>query len=328
MGTFDLIDLPEVTSATAGWRRRDVTQEDVLVSLDAAGIAELRELVAHLRRHPLPVPLIVAQDYSLESVRRVVSEIRWRLRDGLGFCILDRLPLDGIDREEAKALYWVIASLVARPVAQKLDGTMIYDVHDTGAAAAPGSGIRPDKTNIDLTFHNDNAYNQTMPEIVALLCLASARAGGHSRVISFQTAYEELSRRAPEVLPRLFEPFWFDRQREVSPGEPETFSAPIFTQAEGRIQARLGLHQVFNAAEMRGEPLDAEAAQAVGALREIFNDPELFFEFDLEPGQIQFADNLGLGHSRTAFVDHPEPERRRHLVRLWLRDAGDRSYVG
>jgi alpha-ketoglutarate-dependent taurine dioxygenase len=51
-------------------------------------------------------------------------------------------------------------------------------------------------------------------------------------------------------------------------------------------------------------------------------------DFDLEAGQIQIVDNRALGHSRTAFGDHPEPERRRHLVRLWLRDHGRRAYPG
>jgi len=32
--------------------------------------------------------------------------------------------------------------------------------------------------------------------------------------------------------------------------------------------------------------------------------------------------------SRTEFEDHPEPDRRRHLVRLWLRDHGRRAYTG
>ena len=35
-------------------------------------------------------------------------------------------------------------------------------------------------------------------------------------------------------------------------------------------------------------------------------------------GDMYFLNNRWLLHNRTAFVDHPEPERRRHLVRLWL----------
>jgi hypothetical protein len=44
----------------------------------------------------------------------------------------------------------------------------------------------------------------------------------------------------------------------------------------------------------------------------------------LEPGDLQFVHNHTLLHDRTAFVDWPEPERRRHLLRLWLAVPGAR----
>ena len=79
---------------------------------------------------------------------------------------------------------------------------------------------------------------------------------------------------------------------------------------------------------MQGEPIDDAGAAALAALMEIFDDDSLSADFDLEPGQIQIVDNRVLGHSRTAFEDNPEPERKRYLVRLWLRDRGRRSYSG
>ena len=63
-------------------------------------------------------------------------------------------------------------------------------------------------------------------------------------------------------------------------------------------------------------------------IQDIFDEDELSVDFDLEPGQIQFVDNRALGHSRTAFIDDPDPDRRRHLVGLWLRDHGRRAYPG
>jgi alpha-ketoglutarate-dependent taurine dioxygenase len=229
--------------------------------------------------------------------------------------------------EQATAIYWLLASMVSRPVAQKLDGTMIYDVLDTGQQALPGSGVRPDKTNIEIRFHNDNAYNATPPDYIGLLCLRQAQSGGHSRVISFHTAHNELTARDPDRLERLYRPFWFDRQREYHPGDSAIFAAPVF-EDEGELKARFSAHQIGGGYALRGEPLDAEGEAAIAALLEIFNDEDLSVDFDLEPGQIQFVHNRVLGHSRTAFVDHPEPERRRHLVRLWLRDHGRRAYAG
>ena len=217
--------------------------------------------------------------------------------------------------------------MIARPVAQKLDGTLIYDVLDTGQQALPGSGVRPDKTNTEIRFHNDNAYNETPPDYVGLLCLRRAMSGGHSRVISFHTAYNEMLARRPERLARLYEPFWFDRQREFHPGESAIFAAPVFDRG-AELKARFSVHQINSGYVLKGEPVDAEGEAALSAMLDIFEDDALSVDFDLEPGQMQFVDNRALGHSRTAFVDYPEPAAKRHLVRLWLRDRGRRAYPG
>jgi alpha-ketoglutarate-dependent taurine dioxygenase len=39
---------------------------------------------------------------------------------------------------------------------------------------------------------------------------------------------------------------------------------------------------------------------------------------DLRAGDMQFVNNHVTLHSRTQYADHPEPARRRDLIRLWL----------
>ena len=41
-------------------------------------------------------------------------------------------------------------------------------------------------------------------------------------------------------------------------------------------------------------------------------------DMDFQPGDIQFLHNHQILHARTAYEDYPEPERKRHLLRLWL----------
>lgn len=94
------------------------------------------------------------------------------------------------------------------------------------------------------------------------------------------------------------------------------------------IKTRFSVHQINSGYALKGERLDAAGASAVATMIEMFEDDALSIDFDLEPGQMQFVDNRALGHSRTAFIDYPEPEARRHLVRLWLRDGGRRAYPG
>lgn len=309
------------------WVKASLRQSDWFYTLDGTCRRELAAVVEDLRANPLPLLLLTPDMFELAACRALAARVRSALKEGVSFAVVDKIPLDGITPDEAKALYWLFSSMIARPVAQKLDGTMIYDVHDTGMQALPGSGVRPDKTNVDLTFHNDNAYNQTMPEIVGLFCLRQAQAGGLSRAISFQTAHNCLLADYPDLLPRFYQPFPFDRQKEHFPGENPIFSAPMF-EYDGRLRARLAPYQVKNAFAMRGEPVDAQTAAATAALDEIFSRAGLIAEHYMQPGQIQYVNNREIGHSRTAFTDHAEPELRRYLVRLWLRDAGHRGYRG
>ena len=209
-----------------------------------------------------------------------MAEARRILKEG---CVRGR-PAAGQCRRKAETIYWLLASMVMRPVAQKLDGTMIYDVHDTGQQALPGSGVRPDKTNIEIRFHIDNAYNTTPPEIVGLLCLKTAKSGGMSRVLSFHSVYNELLAKHRELLPRLYKPFWFDRQREFFPGEPDTFFAPVF-EAGDDLRARFSVHQINSGYAMKGEPVDNEGAAALAAMLEAFEEPEMSIDFDSRPAK-------------------------------------------
>jgi hypothetical protein len=130
-------------------------------------------------------------------------------------------------------------------------------------------------------------------------------------------------------LARLYKPFWYDRHAEHQPGEPTSYPAPMFERgADGSLKARLALSEIHAGYALRGERPDNETAAALEAVQSVFDLPELHVELQFERGQIQYVNNRATGHARTEFVDHPEPERKRHLVRMWLRDGGKRGYRG
>jgi alpha-ketoglutarate-dependent taurine dioxygenase len=211
-------------------------------------------------------------------------------------------------------------------VAQKWDGTSIYDVTDLGKP--PGNGVRPDVTNAEQNFHTDNSYNLVPPHYVGLLCVRTAREGGVSGIVSFAAAHEEMRRQHPDLLPRLYRPFYFDRQREHAPGDIMTTHHPMLEREGDRLIARLSRFQVTNGHVLAGVALDPEGVAALEAFEAILNAPGMAARFVFQPGQMQLIDNRALGHKRTGFRDWPEPERKRLLIRLWLRDGGSRAYNG
>ena len=319
--------IDHVVDGKKAWMRADIRRDDWFFPLSADCLAELRAILVELRAHPRSVEQIDPAHFEIPACRKLMRSVQAALDDGVRFAVVDRLPMDEISDTEAKALYWILSSLLARPVQQKLTGTLVYDVHDTGKKATPGSGVRPDQTNMDQFFHNDNSYNTTQPEYVALLCMRPAKTGGVSQVISFYTLHNELLRAHKEVIPRLYQPFWFDRQKEYLPGEPEVLSAPIFSY-DGRLKVRLGLFQAKSGCTLMNETMDEPAVTAIDTLRKIFTDEAVRFDFVMERGQIQFVNNLELCHRRTTFEDHAEPQKKRLMIRLWLRNAGTPRYQG
>ena len=314
-----------LTGAIA-WTRDTLGPEDGLLRLTPDCRSELDHALAAIRTNPLPILMLEPGAFELSACRELMHRAKNLLEDGVGFVLIDRLPLEERTLEEARALYWLMIQLLARPVAQSWDGKMIYDVRDLGQP--PGNGVRPDVTNAEQSFHTDNSYNLCPPDYVALLCVRPAMEGGISQIVSFYTAHNEMLARHPELLRRLYQPFLFDRQREHAPDEAKVLRHSLFEYDGERLSGRLSRYQVRNGHALAGMPLDAEGETALEALDAVMNAPCMHREFFFERGQVQILDNRRLGHKRTGFRDSPDEARRRHLVRLWLRDRGRRFYNG
>ncbi|NYT59326.1 TauD/TfdA family dioxygenase [Alcaligenaceae bacterium] len=308
------------------WTRASLKPSNGLVRLNAKAAAELDDVVRMLRDNPLPIEFLEPSMFRLDACRDLMDECRSTLENGVGFAIIDRLPMDKYSRLEAKAAYWILSQLLSRPVAQSWDGKVIYDVRDFGKA--PGNGVRPDITNAEQNFHTDNSYNICPPDYVALLCLQTAKEGGVSSIVSFYTVLNEMLERRPDLVDRLFAPYLFDRQKEHAPDSPPVISHPMMQMDHGSILCRLSHRHVINGYKMAGIELDPVSEDALETLESIMREPEFIREFFFEPGQIQIVDNRRLGHRRSGFVDYEEEDKKRHLVRLWLRREGRRYYNG
>ncbi len=149
--------------------------------------------------------------------------------------------------------------------------------------------------------------------------MRAARAGGISQLVSGHAVLECLRREARDVLPVLVRPFHVDRRGGIRAGDAPTVRFPVIGVACGQPVFRYLRHWIEAGHAKAGEPLSAEQRLALDVLDSVLARPELRAEFVLAPGDALFVNNRWILHNRTAFEDHPEPERRRHLVRLWLR---------
>jgi alpha-ketoglutarate-dependent taurine dioxygenase len=318
-----------VTTAGA-WTRDSLATADWLLPIPDDCLSELERALAQLEGDPRPVQQISLDGLALPASAAFMRGVRQRLESGVMFAVLDRLDVAAFSREQLTRAYWLLASLLSRPVEQTYDGTMLFNVRDVGLGTQmkPGSGIRATVTNLDLNFHNDNCFNTVMPDFVGLLCLRSAQSGGISKAVSFHSVYNHLLAHHPQALARLYQPVWWDRHKEFGPGDLPYVANPVFDDEAGHPRARFSIYNIRGGYRIREEEPDSELASALDRVIETLARPDLQCQFTMQPGQIQFVNNRTIGHARTDFVDFEAADAKRHLVRLWLRDWGRVSYEG
>src|SRR5207245_831687 len=217
------------------WRRDELTPADWRVALAPRCLDELDAVARRLRRDPLPAQVLTPGEFALDHCAEVMRRVGDKLRTGVGLAVLDRVPVERYSLEENRALAWVLGSLLGRLVAQKWDGTMVYDVHDTGRQLE--YGVRRSVTNLDLVFHTDAAWLDLPPELVGLYCINPAREGGISKFVSLVSVHNELRRRHPGLLARLYRAFPWDRQAEHAPGADKVSRRPVFQYDGGAFMA-------------------------------------------------------------------------------------------
>ena len=137
-------------------------------SLSVDCLQMLNDFVRALRAHPKSVQEIRLQDSLMGACIHCLAPVKQALLAGRGFVIVDRIPVEVYSLEEAQAAYWIIGQCLGKPFAQNIEGTMLYDVRDTGQDVK--EGVRFSVTNAESSFHTDNAFSHQVPGIVGLLC--------------------------------------------------------------------------------------------------------------------------------------------------------------
>ena len=309
-----------------GWLAQDIKPSDWTVNLDEVAAAEIRSMIDLMHDQPLPTILRRPDQFAIPHLTSAYHQLKSICSQGIGFAVLDRLAIDEFNIDDIVAVYWTLGHLIGRNVAQKWDGTMIYDVTDTGKKF--GYGVRGSATNVELGFHTDNAFGVRVPDYVGLLCKYPADSGGVSRFCSLYTVHARMEARFPTELRRLYAPMLFDRQAEHAPGAAKTSFAPFFSWKQEKLRCRANSSLVRKGYEVAQEQMDPALVDALAAIDEVSSAEDLWVEAPLERGQVQYLNNHELGHYRSDFKDGANPSRRRHLYRLWHRETGAISYDG
>jgi len=311
--THAIRDLPpEITDASAWYGPAMLRDQSWLESFSGDEVAEIEAALGGIEARGINPAAIRAEDFPLPGLGPRLARIRTEVLDGRGFALLRGLPVARWGSRQSAIAFLGLGSHLGSARSQNAKGHLLGHVKDMGLSS-DDPNVRIYQTHERQTFHTDSS------DIVGLLCLQVAKAGGHSALVSSVTMFNEMRRRRPDLLILLFDPIETDRRGEVPVGEKPYFTIPTYNWHAGRLTA-IYQRQYIESARRFPEvpPLSEAQREAYDLFDALANDPALNFHMELQPGDVQLVHNHTLLHDRTAFEDWADHARRRHLLRLWL----------
>ena len=307
-----------LVTGPSAWTGPDLLKrpEEWTYRLSHDEIAEIEAAAASVRGRDIAT--IGRSDFRLPTLGPVLERLRDEVLNGRGFVLIRGLPVENRPIETGAAAYWGIGTYFGSARSQNASGHVLGHVRDLGLSSKDPN-VRIYQTTERQNFHTDSC------DIVALLCLKTAKSGGLSSLTSSMTVYNAMATRRPDLVWRLFKPMPTDRRGEVPEGKRPWFDTPIYSHHQGLLSAIYAPHYVRSSQRFPEAPrLSAEDVAALDAFDALAEDAELRLDMEFRPGDMQFVHNHTVLHDRTAFEDWPEPERKRHLLRLWLAAPGAR----
>ncbi len=296
----------------AAWRGADLARQPEAWThqLAAAEIDELDAALRALRARGLGLAEIRREDFLLPGLAPTLARWTRELRDGRGFLLVRGLPVARWGDAGSALVYWGLGQHLGTPGAQNPRGELLGHVVDTHEEAT-NPHVRRYRTRGEIRFHCDLA------DVVGLLCLRGARAGGASRITSSVSIHDAILARRPDLVERLYEPFALDSRDEQREGARGWLPVPACRHAGNRL-ATFWHSDYFRSAVRHADvsPFTPLELELLDLYEDLAGSPELRLDMHFAPGDVQLISNHTVVHARTAYEDAPGSER--HLLRLWL----------
>ena len=278
----------------------------------AAEIAEIERAFRSARDAGKTLETLTREDFPLPTVDKRFAEARERLEKGCGLQLFRGFPNERYSKDELRLVYWGMGKHLGTARSQSRVGDLLGDVRNFGVRTESAGG-RGYQSNQRLNFHTDSC------DVTGLFVLTVAKSGGLSKLASSVAVRNEIARRRPDLLEVLYHPFYWSWNKQEPPGEKPYYQQPIFSEYQGYFSCRYIDGQLKNAQAFPEVPrFTAAQTEARALIDELANGEEFNFSMMFQPGDLQLVNNHTCFHARTAFEDWPDPEKHRHLLRMWL----------
>lgn len=282
-------------------------------------ISDIEQAANYFLSLDIDLSEINRDSFPLKVFDGYLSELALKLLDGIGFEVIKGLPVKRYSPEMIATIFFGIGAHLGDARSQNADGHLLGHVRDIGANSND-QNTRIYQTSQRQTFHTDSA------DVVGLICINDAKKGGDSLLVSAVTIFNHMVELRPDLVEYLFDPIATDRRGEVPPGELPYLTIPPLS-LEDNLLTVFYQRQYIDSAQRFDDAmkLSKRHVEALDLFDTLANDPALHLSMRLRPGDMQFVYNHAFLHDRTGFVDWAEPNKKRHLLRLWLSMPNDRK---
>ena len=308
------------------WLGRDIAQSKRWIrELQPEHVAALYLALAAVQRRGFAWNELRRDDFPSGPLDGLLADVAEELENGCGMVKLRGFPVDRYAIDDLRRIYFGLGARLGTPVFQNRSGELMRDIRDEGAGVGERYGQIDDKTgekpflssyartltNANLRFHTDRT------DVVGLLCVRQAKAGGLSKLASTGAIHNAILARRPDLLELLYQDVWRSRMGEETNDPAVVYPLPIFGVADGKLTSHYSLTFIEAAEKVPGVPkLTPAQREAIDLLMQVAE--ELSFEMTLQPGDLQLINSHVTYHARTAFEDDKASGLDRLLMRLWL----------
>lgn len=324
-------------SALAGpfaWHGGELSRHgDWICELTARDVTEIDAAVAYASKKAVSWHALRRGDFPLPALSARLDNISRALEHGRGIALIRGFPVTAYADEQLRLAFTGLGLHLGVPVYQNARGERLREIRDEGT----DRGVRYGKVTSnqgeflssrarvasagELRFHTDRA------DLVALLCLRPAKAGGISRIASSVAVHNVMLKRRPDLLECLYAPYPRSRFGEESESNDAFYLLPVMGLRDGHFTSHYSRTYIEAAQMIDHAPRLSDAQwEAIELLAELAAELSLGMQF--ESGDLQILNSHVTYHSRSAYEDDDDPARQRVFYRLWLCPPGNRPLPG
>ncbi|MGE0715225.1 MAG: TauD/TfdA family dioxygenase, partial [Alphaproteobacteria bacterium] len=215
----------------ADWRGPEVDYRAEMMHAFTEG--EVAEIDAALRFcGERDIPEITQETFPLPTFGPVMRRLREELLDGRGVVLMRGFPRERYSADEMARIYVGLGAYFGQALSQSWQGQLLGSVIDISDVVEK---VRGYNAGGGQNFHIDGSAC----DIVALMCLRGAKAGGASRIVSVAALHNHMLETRPDLLEALSRGY-YHRNHEMD-AKHSLFPAasghrlPVLTQRNGRI---------------------------------------------------------------------------------------------